>query len=190
MTFYISGWVHVIIGSLSIALGGYLTTKGWNQFNSHAAKGSLVTAAQREWRQNDSYLVLMAEHHSKLDDIDTPLLISTLHNDALQEILTSHLFDKKNEKDNRLLNVVSSYLLNIKPLNDSITKINNIISGNIDSSHRKKTLSDFYSSALLKRFKKRQIQLGHGLRVIDNEASLDSKTNNANSVDAKSRAAD
>ena len=190
MTFYWSGWVHVIIGSLAIALGGYLTTKGWNQFNCHSEKGSLITAAQREWRQNDTYLGLMSVHHSKLDDIDNPILMSTLHYDELQRVLTSYLFEKKNEKDKRLLNAIADYLQNLKPVNDSITKLNYIVSGHINSDHRKITLSEFYRSALLKRFREHHLQLGEELNVIDNKASSDLKTNKSNSADAKNSVAD
>lgn len=163
MTYYMSGWIHVVIGALAIAFGGYFTTKGWNQFNSHAEKRSLINAARREWRQNDRYLCLMGKHHANLDVIDTPMLLSTLHHDALQKVLTSHLFDDENSRDARLLKEVSGYLLNLKPVNDSITKLNYVTSGDIDSGRRRKILSGFYSTALLRRFREHHVHLGKTL---------------------------
>jgi len=150
MTYLTTGWLCVISGSLFIAMGGFLTTKGWDEFSSHSKRNTLIASAVRELHQNSEYLKDMEKHLQLLPSLDQVYLLPTFHFNSIQAIQTSPLFTKD---DGSLSSVVFSYLYNVNPVNDSILKLNGIFSGTSPSLERKKeTYSNFYNSKILQRF--------------------------------------
>ena len=147
----------MIAGSLFIALGGFFTTKGWNEFSNHSKRQTLISAAMRELDQNIKYLTDMDKAFERISDLDQVYLLPTFHYNAIQVIQTSPLFSKR---DGGLLSVASSYLYNVNPTNDSVLKLNNIFSGTTPTlQHKKDTYISFYNSRLLKRFRQNQKDL-------------------------------
>jgi hypothetical protein len=47
MSYLTTGWLCVITGSLFIAIGGFLITKGWDEFSNHSKRQTLLTSAMR-----------------------------------------------------------------------------------------------------------------------------------------------
>ncbi len=114
----------------------------------------------------------MGKYQSMLDDLKSPMLMPTLDSDVLQSILTTHLLNPKNVKDEDLRVSVSNCVLSLKPLNDSITKINNIISSNVDFVKRKQTLGNFFGSKLMNSFKGSHLRVGNALLLLGGELSI------------------
>ena len=153
MSYLTTGWLCVITGSLFIAIGGFLTMKGWDEFSNHSTRQTLLTSAMRELEQNSEYLKDMDKHFQLLSTLDQVYLLPTFHFNSIQAIQTSPLFTKKDEP---LLNSVFSYLYNVNPTNDSILKLNIIFSGVTPRlQHKKETYGSFYNSKLLQRFRKK-----------------------------------
>ena len=157
MSYLTTGWLCVITGSFFIAIGGFLTTKGWDEFSNHSKRQTLLTSAMRELDQNSEYLKDMDKHFQILSTLDQVYLLPTFHFNSVQAIQTSPLFTKKDEV---LLNSAFSYLYNVNPTNDSIQKLNIIFSGERPSiQHKKETYGSFYNSNLLQRFRKKHKEL-------------------------------
>ena len=157
MSYLTTGWLCVISGPLFIAIGGFLTTKGWDEFSNHNKRKTLVTSAMRELAQNSKYLNDMDKHFQLLPSLNQVYLLPTFHFSSIQTIKTSPLFK---EKDESLLNSAFSYLYNVNPINDSILKLNIIFSDESSSlRHIKGTYSSFYNSKILQRFRKKHEDL-------------------------------
>ncbi|MFA5252596.1 MAG: hypothetical protein WC454_08445 [Phycisphaerae bacterium] len=157
MTYLTTGWLCVIVGSFCIAVGGFLTTKGWNEFSNHSERKKLISSAMRELEQNNKYLEDMNTAFEQLSNLDQVYLIPTFHYNVIQLIQTSSLF---NEEDNSLLSVASSFLYNVNPVNDSVLKLNIVFSDTSPSlQHKKNTYASFYNSPLLERFRQKQKEL-------------------------------
>ena len=177
MTYLTTGWLCVIAGSLFIAIGGFLTTKGWNEFSNHSKRQTLISSAMRELEQNNKYLKDMDKGFGQLSNLDQVYLIPTFHYNAIQLIQTSSLFNKK---DSSLLSAASSFLYNVNPVNDSVLKLNIIFSDTSPSlEHKKNTYVSFYKSPLLKRFMLKQKEL-HGELLKLKQGSNDKTSNHGN----------
>ena len=180
MTYLTTGWLCVIAGSLFIALGGFLTTKGWHEFSNHSKRQTLISSAMRELEQNNEYLKDMDKCFEQLSNLDQVYLLPTFHYNAIQLIHTSSLFSKR---DGSLLSAASSFLYNVNPTNDSVLKLNIIFSGTRPSlQHKKDTYISFYNSQLLKRFRQKQKEL-HG-ELLKLKRGSDDKTSNHGNRDS------
>ncbi|MBN1505972.1 MAG: hypothetical protein JW955_03955 [Sedimentisphaerales bacterium] len=157
MSYWATGWLCVVVGSLFIAVGGFLTTKGWSEFSNHSQPRRLISSAIRELRQNAKYLKDMDTCSERLPQLDRMYLLPTFHYSAIQTIQTSSLFSDKNAA---LLDATSSFLYNVNPIDDSIRKLNVIFSDTQPSlQHKKDAYAAFYQSPLLQRFRRRQKEL-------------------------------
>jgi hypothetical protein len=177
MTYLTTGWLCVIAGSLFIALGGFLTTKGWAEFSNHSKRQTLISSAMRELEQNNEYLKDMEKGYEQLSNLSQLYLLPTFHYNAIQLIQTSALFSKR---DSSLLSAASSNLYNVNPTNDSVFKLNIIFSDTSPSlQHKKNTYISFYNSPLLKRFKQKQKELHAELLKLE-QGSNDKPSNHGN----------
>ena len=157
MSYLTTGWLCVIAGSFFIAIGGFLTTKGWSEFSNHFNRQTLISSAMRELEQNNKYLKDMDKCVEQLSNLDQVYLLPTFQYNAIQLIQTSSLFSKR---DSSLLSTASSFLYNVNPTNDSVLKLNIIFSDTSPSlQHKKNTYISFYETPLLKRFKQKQKEL-------------------------------
>lgn len=155
MSYLINGWICVISGSIFIAIGGFLTTRGWSEFSNHSKRKLLISAAIRELEQNNEYLTDMDKYFKHISEFEKVYLLPTFHYNIIQEIRTSPFFSKN---DSYLLTSASSYLYTVNPINNSVLKLNNIFSGATTSSstlqRRKNVYKTFYNTPLLKRFRR------------------------------------
>ena len=157
MSYFTTGCLFVITGSLFIAIGGVLTTKGWSEFSNHSTRKTLISAAIRELDQNNKYWADMDMAYEHISNLDQVYLLPTFHYNGIQAISASPLFSKR---DGSMLSVASSYLYNVHPTNDSVLKLNFNFSGTKTPLQQKKeTYSSFYNSSLLKRFRQNQEDL-------------------------------
>jgi len=166
----------LIAGSLFIAVGGILTTKGWDKVSKHSERQTLISSAMRELEQNDKYLKDMDKGFEQLSNLDQVYLLPTFHYTAIQLIQTSPLC----KRDSSLLDAASSFLYNVNPINNSVIKLNEIFSDTRPSlSHKKDTYISFYNSPLLKRFRQKQKGLQAELLKLE-RGSNDEKSNHGN----------
>ena len=94
MSYLINGWICVIAGSLCIAIGGFLTTKGWSEFSNHSKRKVLINTAIRELEQNNEYLLDMDKAFKQISELEQVYLLPTFHYNVIQEIQTSPFFNK------------------------------------------------------------------------------------------------
>ncbi len=147
----------MIVGSFCIAVGGILTTKGWDKLSKHSERQMLISSAMQELEQNDKYLKDMDKCFEQLSNLDQVYLLPTFHYNAIQLIQTSPLC----KRDSSLLDATSSFLYNVNPINNSVLKLNNEIFSDTRPSlqNKKDTYISFYNSPLLKRFRQKQEKL-------------------------------
>ena len=177
MTYLTTGWLCVVAGSLFIALGGFLTTKGWAEFSNHSKRQTLISSAMRELEQNNEYLKDMEKCYEQLSNLKQVYLLPTFHYNAIQLIQTSSLFSKM---DSSLLSAASSFLYNVNPINNSVFKLNLTFSDPQTSLQKEKnTFISFYNSPLLKRFRRNQKELQAELLKLE-RGSNDKESNHSN----------
>ncbi len=128
MSFYIQGWLYVVIGAFAIGIGGFFTTKGWNLLNNHEQKKALIKAVVREMGLNDWEL----KHHVLFTRIDeetlkSRLLYPKLHTSSLSTIQRSALFDLSNSKDDKFLTIVRDYESCVNNFNARLQVSNNLV---------------------------------------------------------------
>ena len=153
MSYLTTGWLCVISGSLFVAIGGLLTTKGWVEFSNHSKRQTLIKCAVLELDQNIKYLDDMDKCFEHISDLDQVYLLPTFNLNTIQSIQTSPLFSK----DSDLLVATSSFLYNVNPVNNSVLKLNNEFSGTTSTLDQKKnTYISFHETSLMTRFRQKQ----------------------------------
>jgi len=164
MSYLTSGVLYVVIGAIAIAVGGVFTTLGWSQLNNHSQKKTLVFAATKEWEQNGVNLLTIETFLARDENLENPMLISTFNSFAQNAILTSHLIG---DKEKSLRDVIADYMTSVTTANDSIKKINNIVSGKATPTKRREVYKNFYSSPLFGKLKRKHQEVGKALKAIN-----------------------
>ncbi len=110
--------ISAIVFIIAIAVGGLLTTKGWNELEYYSQKKALIVSLAREWILNEAYYTLMMSL-----DVNDPnfgkqhLMYPQFRTFAQNNILTSPLFDLRNTKDKKLILATIDYEEAIKYFN-------------------------------------------------------------------------
>jgi len=118
--------VKAVVFIIAIAVGGLLTTKGWNELERYSQKKALIVGLAREWLLNDLQL-----HFEPMSfDANDPnlgkehFMYPQFRTSAQDHILTSSLFDLSNQRDNKLLKVVIGYEESINTFNTLLAWMN------------------------------------------------------------------
>lgn len=104
--------ICVLLGLLSIIVGGPWTTFGWNQWDNHRQKQALIVACIREWKFNDRLLpfcYFTVKDKAKLSERYPYPLFQT---NSTQATCTSALFNPNLPEDLKLLIELKKYELN------------------------------------------------------------------------------
>ncbi len=103
----------LFIFAIIIAVGGTLTTKGWNIISFGEQRNNLIRAITQEWLSNSARLVsppMKGEtHYVKEDGEHVWRPFPTLRTNALNTILSSGFWDYGNQMDRKFLDVVADY---------------------------------------------------------------------------------
>ncbi len=115
--------IRAVVFIVAIAVGGLLTTKGWNELACYSQKKALIVGLAREWLINEAN---MNKAPMSFDANDPNigkehLMYPQFRTSAQDHILTSALFDLRNREDNELLSVIIAYEGMIKDLNVLLT---------------------------------------------------------------------
>jgi hypothetical protein len=117
----LKGWVLILVGAFFIALGGVLTTLGWQRLGDRSQKRSLIAAVTRELEINDT---LLANPVFTSDDqavLKSALLYPRFRSSATNNILTSGLFDPTLADDRVFVRAVADYQ---ESANDTNSRLN------------------------------------------------------------------
>jgi hypothetical protein len=103
--------VGAVIFVIAIAVGGLLTTKGWNEWGDYSQKKALTVGLAREWMVNELY-----QHKKPLDLDPNDPNAGDVHYSyprfktfALNSVLTSNLFDLRHKDDRELNEIAINY---------------------------------------------------------------------------------
>ncbi len=125
MNYLVSGCLYLIVGSISIGVGGLLTTRGWSQLNNHSQRKALIQGAANEWLTNEFSLpcknLPFDPNKKELGEIH--YLYPTFRSSALNIVLTSSLFTLENTGDRKLLLQIMRYEEHISNFNYLLRKI-------------------------------------------------------------------
>jgi len=151
MSYFTASCLYLTTGAIAIAIGGLLTTKGWNEYSNHSARQTLISAGIRELDQNTQYFEDMDEAQAKIAGLQQVYLLPTFHYDGIQAIHLSPLFSKE---DRSVLSTAPSFVYNVHPVNDSVRKLNDLFSDTGPPlEHKKKQYVSFYTSPIFQRFR-------------------------------------
>jgi len=116
----------IALGAAAIAVGGLLTTWGWNNLNTCQQRHALVTSVAQEWRLNQYKLKREdGPFAGKLyDNTGKAWRYPLFRESALNGVVTSGLFSFGNQKDKQLLRAIGFYLQSIEGLNRASTRAN------------------------------------------------------------------
>jgi hypothetical protein len=132
-----------LIFAIVIAIGGTLTTKGWNQLDNHEQKKALIEAVFRELSLNERQLkdhVLFVKTDE--ETLKSRLLYPRLYTTSLSAILRSSLFKPtKNSKDDMLLTTIRDYEDCVRDFNARLQVMDNFVAStkdvNVVEAHRR-----------------------------------------------------
>jgi hypothetical protein len=121
----LSGWICIIIGTLSIGCGGFLTTKGWNLLNIDSRRKALIQAIYQELTYND---VLSSKfpyvYEDTIKDKDLYVMFPLFSSMATENLVASGLFVYTDKKDFSINNLSLRYVDETNQLNMYIKSVN------------------------------------------------------------------
>lgn len=126
--------VLVLAGSIMVAKGGTLQTKGWNIISLGEQRSNLIRVLTQEWLMNSGKLLsspMKGEtHYKKEDGKYVRRFFPFLTSHAPNAILSSGLWNSGNQMDREFLDAVTNYEMNVTGSNrefrdydDSLSKI-------------------------------------------------------------------
>jgi hypothetical protein len=111
--------LKAVLFVISIAIGGLLTTKGWNVLDNHEQKKALIQAVVNELIMNDFALpctnLPFDPNNEKLGEIH--FMYPTFKSSTLNELITSSLFTLDNAADRKLILQIMRYETHISNFN-------------------------------------------------------------------------
>ena len=140
----------LVAGGLAIAVGGGLTTKGWDLINANSARRALIDAAIQELRQNRDYL---SDLQNAADHIENPLSIrqfTEYHFEAVQQLRTSRFYSTL---DSGVPLAVSNYLKAAGPANGAIRFANERTARRISAEQKKENIVIIANSPAMTTFR-------------------------------------
>ena len=127
-------------GSWMVGKGGTKTTKGWNQLNNHETKEALIAAVALEWVRNEMYMYVrplsfdpndetIGQKHYGFPEFKTA---------AINQVLTSNLFDPSNPQDYKLWASIVDYERSARHCNVMFLKLDEkLVWGPVSAEARK-----------------------------------------------------
>jgi hypothetical protein len=118
MNLITQGWVLVMIGAMSIAVGGTLTTLGWKKLDSYSRQKAVISGVAREWEINDTLLHKDALFISTdATVLGSHLLYPRFKSSALDVAVSSGLFRPSQAMERQALRVFADYETTIADIN-------------------------------------------------------------------------
>lgn len=154
------GWSVVIGGSFLIAIGGLVTTKGWNILSTYSQRKTLVQTLYQELAYND-VLISTNPYLSGVELSDNELngILPLFSSQTSQNLFVSGLFPYKNKDDMLLSLIASFYNTTVLQLNTYIESMNDgLIKTWKSPDNRRKAFQNVTNSSLFKDFQKLQIR--------------------------------
>ena len=125
---FLRGWVFIVVGAVIIGIGGVLTTLGWTRLNESTQMRNLIYSVAREWEINNTILFKDPLFNSTDEKvIGSRMLNKRLKNSALNNVLTSGLFNSNIKKDRTFLRQVADYEDIIKDFNSRLSVTDNFV---------------------------------------------------------------
>lgn len=129
----VRGWVFIVIGAITIGIGGVLTTLGWTRLNESNQMRNLIYSVAREWEINNTILFKDPLFNSADEKVlGSHMLNKRLKNSALNNVLTSGLFISTVKKDRTFLRQVADYEDIIKDFNSRLSMTDNFVLATLD----------------------------------------------------------
>ena len=140
------GWLFVGIGAIAIAIGGVLTTKGWNLLNVSRQKKNLIRSMAQEWIMNG--ISLGKPPISRATDGKKPgrkIMYPTLRTSALSNLIASGIFQFGHSKEGKLLLRAVNYQTSLVTSNNEF----NIINGELNKSSTSDKITEIYHTQII-----------------------------------------
>lgn len=124
----VQGWLFVAIGAASIAVGGALTTLGWNKLNLRSRLEAIVSGVAREWEINDTLLskepLFISSEPNVLGSFG---LYPRFKSSAVDAALSSGLFNPYNAHERDFLRALADYETTVADVNARLTVSDNFV---------------------------------------------------------------
>jgi len=146
--------IRAVVFIIAIAVGGLLTTKGWNEWGNYSQKKTLLTALAREWLVNETY-----QHLKPLSfDPNDPnfgkktFMYYPFKTFTFNSVMASNLFDLRDKDELELCSKIMLYEMHATICNEWFTLLNWQLTRKSTTKERRKLLyqgmvgSPLYSS--------------------------------------------
>jgi hypothetical protein len=148
--------IRAVVFVIAIAVGGLLTTKGWNEWGGYSQKKTLLTSLAREWLVNE-----ILQHNKPLSfdpndpDLGEEFYMSwNFENFASDSILTSSLFSLRDKDDLTLCFESMFYEITATSWNKWFTFLDDELTRKVTSKERTKEIyQQMVGSPVYKQFK-------------------------------------
>jgi hypothetical protein len=144
--------IRAIVFVIAIAVGGVLTTKGWNEWGSYSQKKTLLTSLARQWLVNE-----ITQHIEPLSiDLNDPNLgekymrYIPFKTSAFNSVMTSNLFNLQDKDERELCSETMLYEITANNCNTTFTLLDWDLSRERVTKERRKAIyqgvvkSNFY----------------------------------------------
>ena len=111
-----SKWLRVIFVPIILAVGGLLTTYGWNKHDNYLRDRSLLTAAAVEWRLNKTYIHVQSQRRDEYlirgNQFSTPIFVLPTARETRQVLTQATSF----RNDRPLIHALTLYAMAVDKL--------------------------------------------------------------------------
>lgn len=148
------GWLLILGGALLLAVGGILTTLGWNRLKERSQMRTLISAVAREWQLNNK-LLTSDPLFTGSDDaaLGSHRLYPRLYTTASAGVLASGLFNPEDQRDRKLLRAIADYQEGLRDVNGRLSVSDGFVTSTQDAgkiqAHRRHVLESAGFKGLL-----------------------------------------
>jgi hypothetical protein len=132
--------ILILGGSIVVAKGGTLTTKGWNFISFGQQRKNLIRAITAEWLSNNACLAISPmkgePYYVKEGGVYVWWFFPTLRSNALNTISSSGFWDYGNQMDKKFLDTVAVYEMTISSANRKFRNYDDSLSNIKDPNER------------------------------------------------------
>lgn len=118
---FIRGSMFVLIGAIVLAVGGVMTTLGWNILSERSQIRNLISAVARQWEINNKLLTADPLFNGSDEEVlKSHRLYPRFYTNATDAVLASGLFNPKDKADREFLRMIADYQSTINDVNSRL----------------------------------------------------------------------
>jgi len=130
---FVQGWLLILVGAISIAVGGVLATLGWKTLDSRSHLRAVISGVAREWEINDTLLrtePLFTTGDSSI--LGSHCLYPRFKSSAIDAAISSGLFNPSDPNQRLALRILADSEATISDVNARLAVSDNFVLSTTD----------------------------------------------------------